>query len=126
MNPILLLSISRPRSKEHPMPDQLANQPARGTGAPAGIGRAVALKLADLGAGVIVHGRDAERGARVVAEIEAQGGAARLLTADLRQPDEARRLATEAGEVDLLINNAGIYRFGSTEEIDDASFYDHI
>jgi NAD(P)-dependent dehydrogenase (short-subunit alcohol dehydrogenase family) len=108
------------------MSDQLADQTALVTGATAGIGRAVATKLADLGAGVIVHGRDAERGAQVVAEIEAGGGTARLLTADLRRPDEARRLAAEAGEVDLLINNAGVYRFGSTEETDDDSFYDHI
>jgi NAD(P)-dependent dehydrogenase (short-subunit alcohol dehydrogenase family) len=43
------------------------------TGATAGIGRAVALQLAQLGAEVIVHGRSAERGAKVVQEIQTQG-----------------------------------------------------
>jgi NAD(P)-dependent dehydrogenase (short-subunit alcohol dehydrogenase family) len=108
------------------MSDLLSDSTALVTGATAGIGRAVALQLADLGATVIVHGRNAERGSRVVAEIEGGGGKARLLTADLSDKDEARRLAVEAGDVDLLVNNAGVYRFGSTDETDDASFYDHI
>ena len=61
---------------------------------------------------MLVHGRDAERGARVVAEIEAAGGAASFLSADLSSLDEVRRLAgavqAEVGRLDILINNAGI------------------
>jgi NAD(P)-dependent dehydrogenase (short-subunit alcohol dehydrogenase family) len=61
---------------------------------------------------VLVHGRDAERGARVVAEIEASGGAATFLAADFSSLDEVRRLAGAAkatmGRLDILINNAGI------------------
>ena len=52
------------------------------TGATSGIGRAVALKLASDGFEVIVHGRDAERGAQTVKEIERSGGQARFLPAD--------------------------------------------
>jgi NAD(P)-dependent dehydrogenase (short-subunit alcohol dehydrogenase family) len=96
------------------------------TGATAGIGRAVALQLAELGAEVIVHGRNAARGRATVAEIEAAGGRARFVAADLGAADEVRRLAKEAGEVDILINNAGVYRFAATSEVDDATFDEHI
>ncbi|WP_438306920.1 SDR family NAD(P)-dependent oxidoreductase (plasmid) [Streptomyces sp. HUAS TT11] len=87
------------------------------TGATAGIGRAVAVRLAQEGADVIVHGRDAERGTEVVAEIEAAGGSARFLKADLGSTEDVLRLAEEAGEVDVLVNNAGIYKFQSTAEM---------
>jgi NAD(P)-dependent dehydrogenase (short-subunit alcohol dehydrogenase family) len=82
------------------------------TGATSGIGQAAALQLAAQGATVIVHGRDVGRGAAVVKEIESAGGSARFVGADLSQPAEALRLATEVGEVDILINNAGFAWFG--------------
>lgn len=96
------------------------------TGATAGIGRAVALQLAALGAEVVVHGRDGERGEKTVQEIENAGGKARFVAADLSDPDEVRRLADEAGDVDILVNNAGIYRFGATADTDDAVFDEHV
>jgi NAD(P)-dependent dehydrogenase (short-subunit alcohol dehydrogenase family) len=96
------------------------------TGATAGIGRAVALQLARLGAEVIVQGRDAERGAKVVQDIQNSGGTARFIAADLINPDDVRRLAGEAGPVDILINNAGVYRFGATADTDDAFFDEHV
>jgi NAD(P)-dependent dehydrogenase (short-subunit alcohol dehydrogenase family) len=96
------------------------------TGATSGIGRAVALQLAPLGAEVVVHGRDPERGANVVREIENAGGKARFVAADIGAAEEARRLAAAAGDVDILVNNAGIYRFGTTPETDDADFDDHV
>jgi NAD(P)-dependent dehydrogenase (short-subunit alcohol dehydrogenase family) len=73
-----------------------------------------------------VHGRSAERGAQTVRAIEQIGGKARFVSADLNRPDEVRRLAAEAGEVDILINNAGIYRFGATADTDDAFFDEHV
>jgi NAD(P)-dependent dehydrogenase (short-subunit alcohol dehydrogenase family) len=96
----------------------LQNQKALVTGATSGIGRAIALQLARDGAEVIVHGRDAERGAATVGEIVAAGGRARFLGADLSKPAEVRRLAKDAGEVDILINNAGLALFGPTAELD--------
>jgi NAD(P)-dependent dehydrogenase (short-subunit alcohol dehydrogenase family) len=87
------------------------------TGATSGIGRAAALQLAAQGATLIVHGRDVERGAAVVKEIESAGGSARFVGADLSQPAEALRLASEVGEVDILVNNAGFAWFGPTEKL---------
>src|SRR5438445_761182 len=77
------------------------------TGATSGIGRAVALKLAADGFEVIVHGRDAERGAQTVKEIERSGGKARFLPANLSDPGEIQRLAEQVGDIDVLVNNAG-------------------
>src|ERR1700712_4105479 len=88
------------------------------TGATSGIGKAAALQLALQGATVIVHGRDADRGAKVVTEIETAGGSARFIGADLSQPTEALRLAAESGEVDILVNNAGFAWFGPTSDLD--------
>jgi NAD(P)-dependent dehydrogenase (short-subunit alcohol dehydrogenase family) len=96
------------------------------TGATAGIGRAVALQLAGLGAEVVVHGRSAERGEAVVQEIQNAGGKARFVSANLADPGDVRRLAAEAGPVDILINNAGVYKFGATADTDDAFFDEHV
>ncbi|OBK47699.1 SDR family NAD(P)-dependent oxidoreductase [Mycobacterium sp. 1081908.1] len=104
----------------------LAGSTALVTGATSGIGRAIALQLADRGAEVLVHGRSAERGADVVREIESSGGKARFIAADLGDADDVRRLAAEAGQVDILINNAGIYKFGETTDTDDATFDEHV
>jgi NAD(P)-dependent dehydrogenase (short-subunit alcohol dehydrogenase family) len=96
------------------------------TGSTAGIGRAVAQQLADQGAEVVVHGRDPQRGAETVEEITAGGGQARFAAADLADPDDVRRLAAEAGDVDILINNAGIYRFASTPDVTPEMFDTHM
>ncbi|MFF2380586.1 SDR family NAD(P)-dependent oxidoreductase [Streptomyces sp. NPDC058108] len=87
------------------------------TGATAGIGRAVAAQLAREGADVVVHGRDTARGDEVVTEITAAGGTARFVQADLGDARDAQRLAEEAGDVDVLVNNAGVYKFHSTPEM---------
>ncbi|MEV5898086.1 SDR family NAD(P)-dependent oxidoreductase [Nonomuraea fuscirosea] len=92
------------------------------TGATAGIGRAVALRLAADGIHVVAHGRDAERGAQLVKEITAAGGTARFVTADLSDAGEVQALAAAAGEVDILVNNAGIYTFTSTPGTSAESF----
>jgi NAD(P)-dependent dehydrogenase (short-subunit alcohol dehydrogenase family) len=96
------------------------------TGATSGIGRAIALQLAALGAEVIVHGRSAERGEKTVQEIENGGGKARFVAADLVDADDVRRLAAEVGDVDILVNNAGIFLFGATPDTDDSAFDDQV
>ena len=108
------------------MATTLAGSTALVTGATSGIGREIALELAGLGAEVVVHGRSAERGAKTVSEIENAGGKARFVAADLGDADDVRRLAAEAGAVDILINNAGVYEFGATAETDDATFDKHV
>ncbi len=108
------------------MTKQLGGSTALVTGATSGIGEATAIMLAGQGASVIVHGRNVERGAAVVDEIQAAGGQARFVAADLADPDEVRRLARESGEVDILVNNAGVFQFGPTENVDDATFSLHI
>jgi NAD(P)-dependent dehydrogenase (short-subunit alcohol dehydrogenase family) len=104
----------------------LAGSTALVTGATSGIGRAIALQLAEMGADVVVHGRSAERGAKVAEEIQNAGSKARFVAADLTDPDDVRRLAAEAGPVDILINNAGVYKFGETADFDDAVFDEHV
>ncbi|WP_018500942.1 SDR family NAD(P)-dependent oxidoreductase [Parafrankia discariae] len=106
-------------------PSTLDGQTALVTGASAGIGRAIALRLADLGAEVIVHGRDEQRGGQVVNEITAQGGKARFLAADLGDAEDTVGLAAAAGPLDILVNSAGVYSFTSTRDTDAASFDRH-
>lgn len=104
----------------------LSGRRALVTGATAGIGRAIAQQLAREGAEVIVHGRDAERGRTLVGEIEATGGLARFIGADLADTGDVERLAREAGDVDILINNAGVYQFLPTDEMTDQRFALHM
>ena len=83
--------------------NDLEGQRALVTGATSGIGRAAALQLARDGAEVLVHGRDAARSAATVAEITAPGGKASFVAADLGDVTDVQRLASEVGEVDILI-----------------------
>lgn len=92
------------------------------TGATSGIGHSVAVKLAEDGFTVVVHGRDATRGEQTVKEIEALGGTAQFVAADLLDPDSVTRLAEQAGEVDVLVNNSGTAWFGPTADLDIATF----
>ena len=83
------------------------------TGAASGIGKETALALARMGAEIVLVARDRERGAKVREEIEAGGGKAGLLVADLASREQVRRLAAEiegkCPRLDVLINDAGLY-----------------
>jgi NAD(P)-dependent dehydrogenase (short-subunit alcohol dehydrogenase family) len=90
------------------------------TGSTDGLGREVALRLAATGAHVIVHGRNRERGAEVVAQIEREGkGSARFYRADFASLAEVRTFAEQIlrdyDRLDILINNAGIARIGQED-----------
>src|SRR6478735_6023877 len=100
----------------------LEGQRALVTGATSGIGRAVALQLARDGAEVLVHGRDAARGAETVEEITGAGGKGSFVAADLSDAADVQRLAREVGDVDILINNAGIALFAPTAEFEVSAF----
>lgn len=83
------------------------------TGATHGIGLVTARALAALGATVLVHGRDAQLGAAVVADIARDSGnpAVRFVRADFMHLDEVRELAEQLARLprlDVLINNAGV------------------
>jgi NAD(P)-dependent dehydrogenase (short-subunit alcohol dehydrogenase family) len=87
------------------------------TGSTDGVGRLVALRLANQGARVLIHGRDRQRGDQVVKQIRDSGHSAIFLPADFSSLSEVRRLADavrqESDQVDILINNAGIGSGGS-------------
>jgi 3-oxoacyl-[acyl-carrier protein] reductase len=85
------------------------------TGASRGIGRAVAQELARAGASVVVGYRSGAEEAEAVAQ--EVGG--RAVQADVSQADEARRLVEEAGDVDVLVNNAGLTRDGLLARMSD-------
>jgi len=92
------------------------------TGATSGIGRAVAERLASEGAEVIVSGRDESRGKLVVEAIVSGGGTARFVRADLAKIADVKQLAAAAGDVDVLVNNAGVFPFGATKDISEQDF----
>src|SRR5690349_11480633 len=97
------------------------------TGGTSGIGRATANKLAERGIHVLVVGRNAERGDKTVSEIRAAGGKADFISSDLRDAARARDVARQAvelghGNVDILINNAGMFPFGPTHEATEEVF----
>ena len=71
---------------------------------------------------MLVHGRDAGRGTRVVEQIEQFGGHARFVAADLSDPAAIARLAEEVGRIDILVNNAGSSWFGPSSELDTATY----
>ena len=98
------------------------------TGASKGIGAAIARRLADEGAAVVVQYASSKQGAdRVVAEITGQGGRAVAVQADLSKHADIKRLFAETiqafGRLDVLVNNAGIYEFAPLEEVTPEHFH---
>jgi len=89
------------------------------TGSTSGIGHGIAEYFAQLGAKVIVHGRNSERGAQIVAQLRAAGGEADFAQADLADEAACRGLIRQAvarfGQIDVLVNNAGDTSRGTIE-----------
>ena len=85
------------------------------TGASRGIGRAIAVELAQAGASVVIGYRSGREEAE---ELAARIGG-RAVQADVSNPDEAARLVEEAGDLDILVNNAGLTRDGLLARMSD-------
>jgi acetoacetyl-CoA reductase len=103
---------------------RLEGRTALVTGASRGLGRAIALKLAEDGARVALNYRSGEQQAREVADlIDSRGGTALLARADVSVKEEARALVgtvlEQWGHLDILVNNAGITRDRSMRKLTD-------
>src|ERR1700749_103028 len=99
---------------------KLANKVAVITGASKGIGAGIAKSLAAEGASVVVNYSSSKEGAeKVVAEIVSNGGRAIAIQGDVSKTADVTRLFAETqkayGAVNILVNNAGIYKFGGIE-----------
>src|SRR3954452_12981067 len=97
------------------------------TGASRGIGRAIALRLARDGAAVVVnYAGNAEAARGVVAEVEALGGRAVAVQADVGRVADVARLFDEAighfGRLDILVNNAGTILYKPLAEVTEEEF----
>lgn len=105
------------QSSANANPIDMNGKTALVTGSTDGLGREVAKRLGALGATVIVHGRNRERGVEVVREIESGPGSAVFYRADFGSLDAVHGLADRVLEnqdrLDLLLNNAGIWTDGS-------------
>ncbi len=105
---------------------RLQGKTALVTGGTSGIGQAIAEAFAGEGTRVVITGRNAQRGHRVVDAIRASGGQATFLASDQTSVESVRRLAQEAtamlGPIDILVNNAGIFPFAPTAQVDEATF----
>ena len=85
------------------------------TGGSRGIGRAIAGALSEAGATVVIGYRS---GADEATEVAGEIGA-RAVQADVSHPEDAKRLIEEAGDVDVLVNNAGVTRDGLLARMSD-------
>jgi len=106
---------------------KLSGKVAVVTGASKGIGAAIAEKLGSEGAKVVVNYVSDKAGAdRVANKIKQSGGEAISVQADVSKPQDIKKLFAETtrafGNVDILINNAGIYEFKPLESVDEEHY----
>lgn len=106
---------------------QLSNKVVVVTGASKGIGASIAKRAAAEGAQVVVNYASSREGAeQVVAEITERGGKAIAVQADVAKLEDVKRLFAETkrafDKLDVLVNNAGIYQFGTLDQLTEAEF----
>jgi 3-oxoacyl-[acyl-carrier protein] reductase len=107
---------------------KLAGKVAIVTGASKGIGAATAKALAAEGAAIVVNYSSGKDGAeRVVSQITGEGGKAIAVQADVSEPRDVKRLFAETrnafGAVNVLVNNAGVFKFEPLEAITEEEFH---
>lgn len=100
------------------------------TGGAKGIGAAIVRSLAGEGAAVVVnYARAQEAAERVVAEIISSGGTALSIQADVSKSSDVERLFSETAErlspVDIVVNNAGVFKPAPLEQFSEAEFHRH-
>ena len=100
------------------------------TGASKGIGAGIAKELGAQGASVVVnYASSREGGEKVAGEIVKAGGKAIAVGADMSKPEEIKALFAAAkkeyGQLDVLVNNAGIYAFAPIADVTPENFYKH-
>jgi NAD(P)-dependent dehydrogenase (short-subunit alcohol dehydrogenase family) len=102
----------------------LTDKTAFVSGSTQGIGYAIAATLLAEGASVIVNGRDDERVRATVAELERTipGAVVSGVAADLADPEQVTRLLTSLDDVDILVNNVGLFEVKPFAEISDAGW----
>ena len=97
----------------------LSGRTALVTGSTQGIGRAIAATLADAGARVAINGRTADKVEATIADLAAPGRELIAAPGDVTQPGGADAVLSATGDVDILINNLGIFGAEAPLEIDD-------
>jgi NADP-dependent 3-hydroxy acid dehydrogenase YdfG len=92
------------------------------TGASAGIGKAIAIKLAENGAKVVLGARNTELLEKVAEEIKSDGGEAVFAKTDVSNKNDLVKLiniaVSQYGKLDVIINNAGVARISRIDELD--------
>ncbi|WP_421683479.1 glucose 1-dehydrogenase [Stutzerimonas urumqiensis] len=106
---------------------KLKNRVALVTGSSQGIGRGIALRLAEEGADVVLNAREEDDQAREALEaVRATGRRACYIAADVSRVEDCRRLVAEGvarmGRLDILVNNAGVQRHAAFLDVEEADY----
>jgi tetrahydroxynaphthalene reductase len=104
------------------MPTDLSGKTAVITGSSRGIGAAVAIRLAEHGANVVINYNSSAKEAEDVAEkCRSYGVKAIVVQADVTQPSEVEKLfkmaKTEFGRIDIVMSNSGIIHWGAPDQV---------
>jgi NAD(P)-dependent dehydrogenase (short-subunit alcohol dehydrogenase family) len=121
----LTLRIEALKRGKRPMDLQLDGKRALVTGSTVGIGFAIAKALAEEGAQVIVNGRTEERVSEAKRRIATEIPNSKIagVAADLASPDGVTRIIEACPEIDILVNNVGIFEPRAFEQISDADWF---
>src|SRR4051812_6105382 len=98
-------------AREGDMDLQLKGKRAFVSGSTQGIGYAIARALLSEGASVVINGRSADKAQHAAQqlELEVRGAVVSAMVADFEDPAQVRRLLDDLGEVDILVNNVGVF-----------------
>lgn len=100
------------------------------TGASKGIGKGIALEMAEYGATVVVNYLKSKEAANaVVLNIKKRGSEGLAIQGDMSKEEDVKQLFKEVentfGAIDILVNNAGVYKFESIEDVTENEFHNH-